>query len=139
MDDTPASANATVCEGPSWNPSKVAVRVVTAPVYGESYSSVSCSRSDAHAQDELMSGGDMFKVLIEEDKISREDPGHWYSCQSYFNNSSRSSTDFSSFISIVVREGNWAVGVLCAVTRAGKPSPSITASTIPAVKDEQLN
>lgn len=64
MDDTPASANATVCEGPSWNPSKVAVRVVTAPVYGESYNSVSCSRSDTHAQDELMSGGDMFKVLI---------------------------------------------------------------------------
>lgn len=36
-----------------------------------------------------------------------------------FNSSSRSSTDFSSFIRIVVREGNWAVGVLCAVTRAG--------------------
>jgi hypothetical protein len=57
---------------------------------------------------------------------------------------------------IVVREGNWVVGVLCAVTRAGfetnqdseevrktgertKPRASITASTIPAVKDEQLS
>jgi len=72
--------------------------VVTAPVNGELYNSVSCSRSDAHAQDELISGGDMFNVWIltivvcykrekerniirrtdkEEDKISgQQDPRH---------------------------------------------------------------
>lgn len=32
--------------------------------------------------------------------------------------SSRSRTDFSSLIRIVVRLGNWSFGVLCAVTRA---------------------
>lgn len=37
----------------------------------------------------------------------------------YFNASSRSSTDFSSLIRMVVREGKCAVGVLWAVTRAG--------------------
>lgn len=36
-----------------------------------------------------------------------------------FNSSSRSSTDFSSFIRIVIREGCCDVGVPCAVTRAG--------------------
>ena len=33
--------------------------------------------------------------------------------------SSRSRTDFSSLIRIVVRLGYWSCGVLCAVTRAG--------------------
>lgn len=76
---------------------------------------------------------------------------NWSHC---FNKSSRSNTDFSSLINIVVRLGNCEVGVLCAVTRAGcknkvfefalgrsrtNERPSRTASTIPAVKDEQLN
>lgn len=56
-----------------------------------------------------------------------------------FNASSRSSTDFSSLIRIVVLFGKFSSGVLCAVTLAGKPSPSRTASTIPAVNDEQLS
>jgi len=53
--------------------------------------------------------------------------------------SSRSKTTFSSLIRMVVRLGNASVGVLCAVTRAGNPSPSRTASTTPAVNEEQLS
>ena len=37
----------------------------------------------------------------------------------HFKSSSRSNTDFSNLIRTVVRLGNGAVGVLCAVTRAG--------------------
>ena len=37
----------------------------------------------------------------------------------HFRSSSRSRTDFSNLIRIVVLEGCWAVGVPCAVTRAG--------------------
>ena len=72
------------------------------------------------------------------------------------SSSSRSITDLSSFISIVVLPGYASLGVLCAVTLAGcigwvkdatleiiksrtNPSPSSTASTIPAVKEEQLS
>jgi hypothetical protein len=74
----------------------------------------------------------------------------------YLSSSSRSITDLSSFINIVVLPGCASLGVLWAVTLAGcayrvrdtvlekicrrtNPSPSSTASTIPAVKEEQLS
>jgi len=57
----------------------------------------------------------------------------------HFRASSRSMTERSSLMSIVVRKGNASVGTECAVTRAGNPSPSRTASTMPAVNAEQLN
>lgn len=53
-----------MCDSSSLKPSMVAVRVVTAPVYGESYSSWSCWRSDDQAQDELIRGGEMSMELI---------------------------------------------------------------------------
>lgn len=75
----------------------------------------------------------------------------------HLDDSSRSSTDLSNFIRIVVLDGYAPVGVECAETLAGwtiilvrriqisekcirtNPNPSKTASTIPAVSDEQLN
>lgn len=48
----------------SLNPWSVAVRVVTAPVCGESYRARSCSRSEAHRHDELSNGGMISTVCI---------------------------------------------------------------------------
>ena len=48
--------------GFSENPFKVAVRVVTAPVYSLAYSPRSCCSSDAQAQDEFIVGGETLNL-----------------------------------------------------------------------------
>ncbi len=45
-------------------PFKVPVRVVTAPIHGQSYSSRSCVYSEAHAHDALSTGGSISRVLM---------------------------------------------------------------------------
>lgn len=48
----------------SEKPFNVAVRVVIAPVLGQSYKVCNCAKSDAQAQDELRRGGVISMVLI---------------------------------------------------------------------------